>query len=77
MPDRSGRLVLVRHHSAGSIPGSNGGTADAPQEAIDACSGLTENASCSIQAGTQKLLGNLLLTGRRDNTPPLKKTRNA
>jgi len=37
--------------------GSNNSTVNAPQEAIDACNGLTENASCSIQAGNQTISG--------------------
>jgi len=36
---------------------SSGDVAGPPQEAIDACSGLTENASCSIQAGDQTISG--------------------
>jgi hypothetical protein len=48
-------FVTTDLDSAGNIP--NGNTAGPPQEAIDACNGLTENANCSIQAGNKTISG--------------------
>ena len=48
-------FVTTDPDSAGNA--SSGGTIEIPQEAINACNGLSENTSCSIQAGNQTIVG--------------------
>jgi hypothetical protein len=48
-------FVTTDPDSAGNVPSNE--VVQAPQEAIDACTGLTENANCSIQAGNQIIAG--------------------